>query len=344
MKKRADGRWVKTVTIDGKRKMFYSRAKTQKQAETDIAHQMTMYNIKEANGKTFEEVAEEWSDKHFPSLEHYTERRYKTLLAHAMKEFKHCYIKDITAKNIENFLFGFSVQDYSTKTIKDQFSVIKMLFRYASIREYIKTDPTQFITSPKGKESVHREAISDEEISIVNNSIDCTFGLLAYFLMYTGLRKGEALALQYEDIDFENKIINVYKSVYHENNQPHIKSTKTTSGIRKIVLLDCLVDKLPHKKTKEYIFSDTNKPLTNSQFQCRWEKYQKETGLNITAHQLRHTFATILFEADISPKDAQNIMGHSDISTTQNIYTHIRKNRTIATNAQLNNFVNTSLM
>lgn len=344
MKKRADGRWVKTVTIDGKRKMFYSRAKTQKQAEADIAHQMTMYSAKEAMGKTFKEVADEWSDKHFPSLEHYTERRYKTLLDHAMKEFKNCYIKDITAKNIESFLFNFSVQDYSTKTIKDQFSVIKMIFRYASVKEYIKTNPTQFLKPPKGKESVHREAISDEEINIVNNSINCTFGLLAYFLMYTGLRKGEALALQYEDIDFENKTINVYKSVYHENNQPHIKSTKTISGIRKVVLLDCLVDKLLHKKTKEYIFSGTNKPLTNSQFQCRWKKYQEETGLNITAHQLRHTFATILFEADISPKDAQSIMGHSDISTTQNIYTHIRKNRTAVTNAQLNSFVNNSLM
>lgn len=344
MKKRADGRWVKTVTINGKRKMFYSRAKTEKQAEADISHQMTEYRIGKELGKTFREVAKEWSDNHFQTLEHYTERRYKTLLEHASERFNSLYIKDITAKQIESFLNDFVIQDYSTKTIKDQFSILKMIFRYAAIKEYIKFDPTQYLKPPKGRERIHREALTEDQMKVINNSLNCTFGLLAYFLMYTGLRKGEALALQYEDIDFENKIINVYKSVYHENNQPHIKSTKTASGIRKVVLLDCLVDKLPHKNTKEYIFSGTDKPLTNSQFECRWRKYKQETGLDVTAHQLRHTFATILFEADISPKDAQNILGHSDISTTQNIYTHIRKSRATAITERLNNYVNDALL
>jgi len=161
--------------------------------------------------------------------------------------------------------------------------------------------------------------------------------------MYTGLRKGEALALQWEDIDFTNRQISVTKSVCHHNNQPHIKATKTKSGMRTVVLLDRVAEALQKIQTSDksiYIFSGTHTPLTNSQFQCRWEKYNQETGLSITAHQLRHTFATILFEAEINVKDAQNMMGHSDISVTQNIYTHIRKERTATSFTKLNSYIN----
>lgn len=341
MKKRKDGRWIKTITINGKRMYFYSTEKTERQAEKDIFAQMIQYSDTEEKGKTFKSVAEEWELEHFKSLEHYTSRRYKTLLTHVTDHFDGMYIKNISPEQIERFLLSLVTKDYSSKTIKDQFSVIKMVFRYAFINEYVDSDPTLHIKPPKGTASTKREALSEDQMKIVDNSTDCTFGLLAYFLMYTGLRKGELLALQWQDIDLEKKEIYISKSVYHHNNVPHIKTPKTKAGERTIMLLDCLAEKLKTVKDRvpeHYLFSDEN-PLTNSQFQCRWEKYQKESGLKITAHQLRHTFATILFEANIDVKDAQNIMGHSDISVTQNIYTHIRSQRMKDTTNKLNNYI-----
>lgn len=342
MKKRNDGRWQRSTTINGKRIVFYSSEKNEKKAIKDIERQMINYSLAKELGKTFKEVADEWQEEHFSKLEHYTERRYKTLLEHANNEFEERYIKDIAPKDIECFLLKFSIKNYASKTIKDQFSILKMIFRYACVKEYIDSDVTRYIKPPKGADSQKREALSYEEMDVVDNSINCTFGLLAFFLMYSGLRKGEALALQWKDIDFKNNEINVYKSVCHHNNQPHIKGTKTDSGNRKIILLDCLAKELKkcRNKTKNnYVFSGSSTPLTNSQFQCRWKKYNDETGLNITAHQLRHTFATILFEAEIDVKDAQHLMGHSDISVTQNIYTHVRQNRTTKTAGKLNNFL-----
>jgi len=342
MKKRNDGRWVKNITINGKRVFFYSSAKTERQAEKDIAQQMIAYHEAEERGKTFSAVADEWEESHFETLEHYTARRYKTLLNHTLDYFADCYIKTISAEQIERFLQYFADKKYSTKTIKDQFSVVKMIFRFAFINGYITSDPTQYITPPKGVAAVPREPLTREQMKIVESSIECTFGLLVYFLMYTGLRRGEVIALQWKDIDFIEKEIYVKKSVCHHNNRPHIKSTKTQSGKRTVMLLDCLAEKLETIKTKNpnnYIFSDSDTPLTNSQFQCRWEKYQKETELNRTAHQLRHTFATILHEANINVKDAQNLLGHADISVTQNIYTHIRKQRIKDTTDKLNDFI-----
>lgn len=80
--------------------------------------------------------------------------------------------------------------------------------------------------------------------------------------------------------------------------------------------------------------------MTQTIYDAKWNRFLSATGLDITAHMLRHTYATILFEANINVKDAQSLMGHADISTTNNIYTHIRENRMSQTAEKLNAFLN----
>ena len=345
MKRRKDGRFQKVITINGKKHFFYSTAATSRAAEKDIANQLLAYKEAGEKGKLFTEVAEEWENKHLPKLEYNTSRRYKSLLKHATSHFKGTYIKKVKPSDIERYLGDFAAKNYTTKSIKDILSVVRLVFKYAYINEYVTSDPTQYIQPPKGKKSVQREALTDKEIDVVKKSINCTCGLLPYFLLYTGLRKGEALALQYKDINRKRKEISVTKSIYHDGNKPYIKDTKTASGNRTVILLDNVAKVLPKGNKNGYIFSKTGKePMSNSWFQCQWAAYCKETGLNITAHQLRHTYATILFEANIDVKDAQNLMGHSDITTTRNIYTHIRENRLQSTAQQLNTFVSQELV
>lgn len=340
MKKRKDGRFCKVVTLHDKRIYFYSSEPTEKKAEKDIQRQILAYSEKEERGKTFKEVADEWEEQHYPHIEYTTAHRYRSLLNHVRDDFDSRYIKDIKPVDIERHIENFVFKQYATKSIKDQLSVVRLVFRFAYIKGYIASDPSQYVSPPKGQASNNREPLTDEEIKVVKNSIDCTFGLFPYFLLYTGLRKGEALALQYTDIDFENKEIHVTKSVYHVSNKPYIKGTKTQNSTRSVVLPDILAEKLSCGKPEEYIFSiNGDRPLANSAFERKWSKYCEETGLNITAHQLRHTYATILFEADIDVKDAQHLMGHSDIAVTRNIYTHIRKNRLHETAEKINKFM-----
>ena len=188
---------------------------------------------------------------------------------------------------------------------------------------------------------------SDEYLELIKTNYDKPFGLLAYFLLYTGCRIGEAIALQHKDIDRENKIIHIYKSVYHENNKPYIKLPKTEAGKRDIILLDMLSEKLHRGKADEYVFSGKdNEPMSFYEYKNGWKAYCKEIGAHetiitkekdkrehkriktlLSPHQLRHGYATMLFEADINEKDAQELLGHSSISVTRDIYTHIRKKR-----------------
>ena len=106
-------------------------------------------------------------------------------------------------------------------------------------------------------------------------------GLFAFFLLYTGLRRGELLALKWEDIDFENHVINVRQAVTYGGNQPKIKTPKTQAGNRKVALLDVLeaeLKKTPVQSQKGYVFGG-EKPLTASQMRVRWLDWCKEVGL-----------------------------------------------------------------
>ena len=331
MKKRADGRFVRTVTINGKRKMFYSSEPTEKKAERDIMRQMVEFEAKQqekAKGKTFQEVADEWEEEHYKHLQWQTEHRYKSLVARLTDYFNDIYIRDITAKNIDIFLDNMAHNQFSTKTIRDQSSIIRMIFRYAIVNGYISSNPAEYIKPPKGKPKQERQPLTYEEMKRVENGIFREFGFLAYFLLYTGLRKGEALALTYGDIDMENNKIKIDKSIEYIGNKPNVKCPKTSSGNR-VVPLPANIKKMlaKNKKNSDIVFSQNGTYMRKSYFREHWVRYCKEIGINATPHQFRHTYATFLFECGITEKDAQVILGHSDITMTHNIYTHVREDR-----------------
>ena len=137
------------------------------------------------------------------------------------------------------------------------------------------------------------------------------------------MRKGEILALQWKDIDFNAELINVSKSVYFKANKPLLKEPKTETGKRVIPLLKPLKEKLLTLKSENlesFIISDENgKPITKRKYLWLYSKFQKETGVKNTAHQLRHSFATNAFESDVAIKSIQEILGHKQLSTTVNV-------------------------
>lgn len=342
MKKRKDGLYEKVITLpNGKRKHFYSSESSEKKAEKDIQQQLIVFSAENEHGKKFNEIADEWQ-RTKTNLAYTTAHRYDLFVNDINKYIGNRYIKNIELSDIQYIADNMATLDYSHKTIKDEIAVIKQIFKYALIKRYISNDITVLVDLNRGRCSVRREALTEDEVEIVKRSIDKPFGLLAYFLLYTGLRKGEALALSWSDIDFENNIIKVTKSIYHQINRPCIKKPKTAAGERNVLLLDCLRTELIKRHDNNdngIIFNVDGNYMDKNHFQRGWERYQAETGLTITAHQLRHTYATILFEAGISEKDAQNLLGHADISTTHNIYTHIRQKHFNETANKLNQFV-----
>ena len=125
-------------------------------------------------------------------------------------------------------------------------------------------------------------------------------------------------------------------------NVPNIKNNpKTEAGIREVPLLDCVYKVLKRGRGDQLIFPNTkNELIRNGNFNRLWDKYRAETGLTITPHQLRHAYATMLYDAGVDVKTAQYLLGHANIQTTMDIYTHLSKQRKENAADILNNFTN----
>ena len=334
MYRRPDGLYEKIITVHGKRKAFRGRT------EKEVFQKILEYQGETERGRLFSAVAEEWKADHWGSIAYNTTKGYAPAYRRAIERFGDMPVKDIKASVINSFIVAFSKKGYAQKTVRTQLLLLHLILSHAVICGDIEYNPASNVNIPKNLPKKKRELPNDADIETVKRSVGCTFGLFAYFLLYTGCRKGEALAIQYGDIHWDDKTIIISKSVYHDNNRPRIKRPKTEAGSREILLLDNLAEQLPKGKKDHYLFSpDGITPYTETQFQRQWELYCKEAGLSITPHQLRHAYATMLFEAGIDEKDAQELLGHSSITMTRDIYTHIRKVRNDSTAKLLNAYI-----
>lgn len=340
MKRRADGRFQKRITMsDGKSKVLYSTARTEREAIKDFNRQMLALDEVKRSKFLFSSIADEWNTEYRKRVSDINYRKntraaYNRIFEH----FGGCYIEKVTPPAVNQFINHLAAMNYGKKTVANHLSVLNMIFRFAVLSGYISYNAAADVQLPSNLPQKRRNLPSDEELAIVNSHFD-GFDFLPYFLLNTGLRISEALALEADkDIDLENKLITVNKHLLHDNNKPVIEhKTKTAASERKVILLDRVAEKIP--KRSGYLFcNDDGTPFTKKQLQTRWRNYQKRYKLTLTAHQLRHGFATMLFEAGIDEKDAQDIMGHSDITTTRKIYTHIRDKRRADTAQKLNDF------
>ena len=322
LKKRADGRLVKTVTTaNGKRLFFYGKS------EREINRKILEYRDKEEKGKTFLEVSNDWWEEAEERLAVQSIQTYKKAKSRADDYFKDTPIKDITPKDVSGFLSFVAAYGYAKRTVAKQKVILGLIFSHGIEKEALTFNPCASVRLPKGLPKVKRESATLEDEKKVRESADVW--LFPFFALMTGMRKGELLALTWRDVDFENNIIHVTKSVYYDGNQAFLKEPKTKSGVRTVPLLEPLKEKLmsiERRAPGDFIFSHDGKRLLTARRFLTLEKHFKEaTGVQATAHQLRHSYATIAFEAGIPAKAVQEILGHSQVSTTLNIYTDFRQ-------------------
>lgn len=299
--------------------------------------------IERALNPTFEMIADEWNETHEKEVGHYTYDGYQAPLKNLKEEFGNKLIKEITPLEMQRFINELGKKGYSKHTISLRKIVASLIFDYAIIKGHININPASTVKIPKNAQTNKRELPDDKDIEKVKQSVDIPFGLFPYLVLYTGCRRGEALALTYEDIDFNNNTININKVVVFEYGKPKVYNrAKSKDGIRTIPLLTPLKNVLD-SKNKGYIFNDSGELLTLSRFNILWKNYVKAADVKLTPHQLRHAFATICFDAGLAPKDASQILGHSKIELTLDIYTHIKQSRTQETAQKLNEFLKKAL-
>lgn len=330
-----------TLRADGRYQGYWRDEKGNRHTVCDRDPEKLYNKIKEKESPkpiTFKELAEAWQNKHWERVGYKTAEAYTAPLRRIVSRYGDDLPSDVNAATIQAYLNELGKQGYSRRSVQMHRDIFNMIFNEGIVSGIVDANPCVAVSMPRNLGSTQRELPNDAAIEAVKAGVDKPFGLFALVCLYAGLRRGEALALRHEDIDRENGVIHVTKAVEYIGNNPHLKSPKTEAGRRDVVLLDVLAKQIP--KGKGFLFHrDDGGLLTKVQYRKRWLAYCDAIGFDITAHQLRHGFATILFEAGVADKDAQELLGHSSIAVTRDIYTHIRQTRRTETAKKINDFL-----
>ena len=258
-------------------------------------------------------------------------------------------INSIVAADIQQMINDMVNENLSYSTIKKAFDTLNQRFKLAINQGQVNKNPTLGVILPKQKnkknseiqyfsEEQCRELIKESRrIYSHNNKNVYRLGELVPFLIFTGLRIGEAIALEWTDIDCENKTITVNKNVVEVKSKETDKyilekqdSTKTDSSTRTIPIsnntMECIENLKKINGDKKFVFaSQTGKYISPSNFSRMFRGIQKALNYEVVLgiHSLRHTFATLMLNKGIDVKIVSELLGHSNVSVTVNIkYPH----------------------
>ena len=292
--------------------------------------------------KTFATVADEWETVHRAEIGDKTWVNYKPHVADIVKEHGKRPIDEISALDIIKDLRVAQTNGCSATIIRTRRSIYRMILDHALVCGYIKYNPAVGVKMPKGVEIKRREAPAEDIVTKILQTPDAPFALFPILLVCTGLRKAEALALTWADITDTH--INVDKALdYAIHAHPVVKSPKTKAGVRRVPMpaaLRKMLVKPKRAKETDLVFpapasnrsGDGGGHMTERQYEGAWNRYCAHMGFvdekgkpTVTAHQLRHGTATLLFESGVDELTAQAVLGHASPTTTRDIYTHLRE-------------------
>lgn len=252
---------------------------------------------------------------------------------------------------------------------------MKRVFERARKNKIITDNPAEDLVMPQYTKGTHR-ALETWEINLILkywNTPGLHAGLWIMIMMLAGLRRGEMIALDWSAVDMDNRLLTVCQTAVIKINQSEIvKRAKTDAGIRTIPICKQLYDALssvPAYKRKGLVcLSAHGKQLTDSAVSRGMETFcnamervlngepmfqrgkrndiikrktdEDRVRFSFRVHDLRHTFCTLMYFRGIDLKSAQYYMGHSDVKTTLEIYTHLSKDGlTISNNIIHNDFI-----
>ena len=328
--------------IDGKRKYKsgggFDKRSEAKEELLKMQNKLKKNSIMiETDDMTFGELAEQWYEMHAkPTVSYRALENYRGILNNSLiPAFGNIKLKSIQPIHIQRYLM--TLKDIAPATVRKYFYVLKSILDKGVEWNILDISPIKGITLP---------ALTTKEIKVWDNTqineflniVKGTKWYIPFLLAFTtGMRQGEICGLRW--IDYNEKTGDIYVSRSMLRNFT-LKDTKTKSSKRKIVLLqttksalaiqmelqeknkDLLGDK--YKDSGFICTHDNGEPINPENLGKKFKKIIKEYKLApIRFHDIRHSFATILLKNGTNPKIVSEILGHSDVQTTLNVYSHV---------------------
>lgn len=286
--------------------------------------------------RKFWEVAELWRAEKGKYVKESTMAAYGTIIRnHLIPYFGDK--NDITQEEVQSFVLQKHSTGLSNKSIKDAVIVLKMILRFGEGKGIFPLHHVKVHYPLEIKDNSVPTLAKSDQIKIMNyieeNPGSMNIGI--YICLTTGLRIGEICALRWEDVDLETAVISVRRTLQRiympENRQKHTKlvmgAPKTANSVRLIPIGKTLVRLMKgmvsgHKET-DYVISGSEKPIEPRSYRNHYKRLLASLDISdIRFHCLRHTFATRCVESRCDYKTLSTLLGHSNISTTMDLYVH----------------------
>ena len=299
---------------------------------------------------TYKELANSWWDSYKSSLKPNTQQSYDGLIkVHLLPVFGDYKLSKLTTPIIQQ-----QVNKWAEKANKGEkgayanysflHNMNKRILKYGVSMQVITYNPANDVIVPRKqqKEKAAVKYLDNKELkqfldyldTLDQSNYENLFDVVLYkTLLATGCRISEALALEWSDIDLDNGIISINKTL---NRYQEINSPKSSAGYRDIPIDNATLLMLKHYKNRQQVQSwqlgrsetvvfsvFTEKYAYACNLRQRLNKHFKAAGVtNVSFHGFRHTHTTMMLYAQASPKDVQYRLGHSSLMMTENVYWH----------------------
>ncbi len=332
-------------SLTGKRIRAYKNVKGSKREAKSVMHkmitEMEQGKLTQRNNKKVSEWMDEWLENYLPNIEETTRVGYKTKIKCYIKPaIGDILIKSLRPEHIQRMVNDMIEKELAPKNIRDAFNNINAAMKKAVKLRLIPYNPCEAVELPKLKK--YRANVYPTEMihTVLDTAKDTDMYLPILLLVMVGLRRGELLALRWDDIDFEKNLLKVRNNLVRGEDGYIIKPPKSEAGVRDIYLGSDVMDELKSARLKymndafEYkgsfqnlnfvIHKEDGSPFCPDSMSQKWRRFLDAHNLpKIRLHDLRHSNATALIRAGVNPKVVQQRLGHSDVNITLNTYTHV---------------------
>ena len=246
--------------------------------------------------------------------------------------------KNLTTARLEDFVSEMGDNGLSAKTIKNTIGLLSSAYTHAIVIGQLNENPCDRVSLPQDKPKEIRILYVDEIPGFMYAIADIDLNeRVAYELaLFLGLRRSEILGLRESDVDIIKGLIYVHNTRHRVNGEDVEQTTKTKRSTRVLALPDILMidiarlleihRQFQYEKTDYLIQDGFGNPLGGQALASRLERLEKKKGLpHVTLHGLRHTYASLLNAQGVDMAMISRELGHSNQTTTANLYTHIFK-------------------
>lgn len=354
---------------DGKpdRKYFYGHSRAEAERKRDAYKARLDQGLKLDPNITVQQWVEMFLETYRPKVNEVYKKSDAAPYNRLVKEIGFRRVVDVTEAELQRCLNKVGGMSFSTVNKYQQ--AIKRVFKRAVKNKLIRDNPAEDLITPNYTKGTHRalERWEIEHILANWNTPASHMGLAVMIMMLCGLRRGEMMALDWDAVDMKNRTLVVRQTAVINVNQIQIEQrAKTDAGLRILPICKALyaaLDSVPEaqrvgpvcKSTSGKHMTEAGVSGTLATFCRALERIlngeeplqrgrrtdrEKAKGENLpekpriqfkfTAHDLRHTYATALYDAGVPVKAAQYFLGHSDIKITLELYTHLSRERAAA--------------